>query len=69
MWAGECVTFHGSKKPIVLRRQRRAIDKQGGNELDTGQSPLTSIDDMNFENGKGQGFDPPPPTIGLGDRC
>jgi len=69
MWAGESATFHGSKKPIVLRRQRRAIDKQGVNELDTGQSPLTSIGDMNFENGKRPGFDPSPPTIGLGDRC
>ena len=52
MWTGEYVTYHGSKKPMVLRRQKRAIDKQGMNELDTSQSPLTSIGNMNFKNRK-----------------
>ena len=45
-----------------------AEEGQSMNELDTSQSLLTSIGDMNFENGKRPGFDPSPPTIGLGDR-
>jgi len=66
MWAGECVTSHGSKKPMVLRRQRRAIYNHGMNELDTLQSRLINISDINFENRKRPGFEPP--TIGFGDR-